>query len=149
MAADSHPRHVLHHEVARPEFLHQSDEVEYKSISRIIYQPFADERKALARRPAGNEIDIAIPPSMVPMTSAATISSRHELRRIESRNVATKNLCHREVEFVNRGMNGIVFDAGGNIEARLFKAKRKAARTGEQVDGERPPNGKARAPMPA
>jgi hypothetical protein len=65
MSALCHTGHVLHYEIARSEFRHNTKEVKDKLISHVIDKSFTNERKSLTRGPPSDEIEFTIPCSRV------------------------------------------------------------------------------------
>lgn len=59
-----------------------------------------------------------------------------ELIRRQVRDVRADRLCEGEVELVDRGVNGVVFDRGEYLDPRLLEPAGQAARPGVQVQSD-------------
>lgn len=109
-----HSRDVFHNEDSWLEFLDYAQEMEDQTVPRIVKNPMANKRESLARRPANDRIYRGISDSRaLPNFGSAQFAY-----------VGADNFTIREIQFVDTGVNRIVFHGRDDVEAGLLESQR-------------------------
>ncbi len=136
-----HSRYVLHYKIAWAKFTYQSCKRKNQLVPHVIELALSDHGKALTRRAADDNIQLAVPigGTLVPFPSPLDRFA-NALRGYGS-NVGAQDLGPREIESMHRAVDGVVLDRGEYIEPCLLESEREAASAGEEVDSYRPTHG--------
>jgi len=122
MPADGKPLDVLEDKIARIEFAYQSKEFANQDISRIVESSVSDQRKALARGAANDDID----------RSATDTRGISDIVSGDFGYIPANRCRNRKIKLVNACVDGIDFDGCGHVETGLLEclAVRLGAITG-------------------
>jgi len=124
MPADGKPLDVLEDKIARIEFAYQSKEFANQDISRIVESSVSDQRKALARGAANDDID----------RSATDTRGISDIVSGDFGYIPANRCRNRKIKLVNACVDGIDFDGCGHVETGLLETEAHSARTCKQID---------------
>ena len=119
--SDRQAFHVFEHEIRSAQFSDNTDKLPHQGIAGVIEHTVPDQREALAGGAATHDVDRTV---ANPRRSAdrSPCKPHHRPRQ---------NLAVGEIEFVDRGVNGVDLDRSDHVETRLLEPEAHAARTGE------------------
>lgn len=128
MAPGGHPRHILHHEVAGSKLGNEAEEVKDENVALVIDEAFANEREALARWAAEDTVDLPIPLShSASVPQHAAFGGLTYIGQRYGRHVGADHLREGVVKLMGGGMDRVILDGSGDVEARLLETEREPA----------------------
>jgi hypothetical protein len=118
------PLDVLEYKVRRFQLGDDANEITHQGIARIVQSAVSDEGESLTGCATDNDIDAAPPNTGRPsyVASAKTLDATRYHGAI------------REVELVDRSVDGVDFDSSNHVEPSLFKPKAKPPSSRKQIN---------------